>query len=137
MQGEGQEFESPRLHHISAGHGDGPAEPATTLNIRHRSPVACRKPEIISSLASRRLETTDQRIAGVSGVSLRLVHATRNAPFQVKMTIGRSSLFLNFDFCRMNKVMIPIHLKHPPSGELLKGVKLHRARGGCLGAKSR
>jgi len=28
-------------------------------------------PEILSSLASRRLETTDQRIAGASGASLR------------------------------------------------------------------
>ena len=89
-------------------------------------------------MGSIAIEVMDQLIAGTADISsaCRPIRG-RRAPFQVKMTIGRSSLFLNFDFCRMNKVMIPIHLKHPPSGELLKGVKLHRARGGCLGAKSR
>jgi hypothetical protein len=43
----------------------------------------------------------------------------------------------NFSFCRSDKVTIPILPQSLAIGQRLREVKLHRARGGCLGAKSR
>ena len=57
---------------------------------------------------------------------------------------GRSTLTsedvigkIDLQFLPCDKVMYPGHPPALPFGELLEEVKLHRARGGCLGAKSR
>jgi hypothetical protein len=43
-----------------------------------------------------------------------------------------------FDFAELIKDTIPIDpIRDWPPGQMLEGVKLQRARGGCLGAKSR
>jgi hypothetical protein len=43
-----------------------------------------------------------------------------------------------FDFAELVKDTIPIDpVRAWPPGQMLEGVKLQRARGGCLGAKSR
>ena len=84
------------------------------------------------------LEVTDQRTAG-SGATGGSAEAPsqRIAPFQVNDMIGRSS-FKSSIYAVDDKVMYPDPSPtQPPLGELLREVKLHRARGGCLGAKSR
>jgi hypothetical protein len=50
--------------------------------------------------------------------------------------IGRKRSHLIFDFAVLSR-NIPIPERRWPPGQRLEGVKLHRARGGCLGAKSR
>ena len=51
------------------------------------------------------------------------------------MLFGSKSIF---DFAELIKDLIPIDpVRDWPPGQMLEGVKLQRARGGCLGAKSR
>jgi hypothetical protein len=51
------------------------------------------------------------------------------------MLFGSKSIF---DFAELIKDTIPIDpIRDWPPGQMLEGVKLQRARGGCLGAKSR
>ena len=59
----------------------------------------------------------------------------RAAPYQLDMLFGSKSIF---DFAELVKDTIPIDpVRAWPPGQMLEGVKLQRARGGCLGAKSR
>ena len=83
--------------------------------------------------SGKSLEVTDQRIAGAGG-SRRAAREGRRT-FQTEDVIGKLK---DLQFLPLNdKVMIPDVPWHLPLGELLREVKLHRARGGCLGAKSR
>ncbi len=76
------------------------------------------------------LEVIDQRIAGSP--------AWRGGTLPTEDVIGKIESFETSISAEENdKVMIPDHPWHSPSGELLREVKLHRARGGCLGARSR
>ena len=83
-------------------------------------------------------ELTDQRIAGRSGTGLA-------GSGDVARVIGphlynwiRSAVNRIFDFAELVKDTIPIDpVRAWPPGQMLEGVKLQRARGGCLGAKSR
>jgi hypothetical protein len=57
------------------------------------------------------------------------------APLQLEELFGSKSIF---DFAELVKDTIPIDPASDwPPGQMLGGVKLQRARGGCLGAKSR
>ena len=61
--------------------------------------------------------------------------ASRAEPLQPEELFGSKSIF---DFAELIKDTIPIDpVRDWPPGQVLEGVKLQRARGGCLGAKSR
>ena len=83
-------------------------------------------------------ELTDQRIAGQpagGNVDRGRSPSDRAAPLQLDMLFGSKSIF---DFAELIKDTIPIDpVRAWPPGQMLEGVKLQRARGGCLGAKSR
>jgi hypothetical protein len=86
-----------------------------------------------------RWELTDQRIAGRTGSGASRPRgrspSNRAAPLQLDMLFGSKSIF---DFAELIKDTIPIDpVRTWPPGQMLEGVKLQRARGGCLGAKSR
>ena len=117
MQGEGQEFESPRLHH---SRGTAPAQgrtrqelkssgpiPETTLGLTQndvhdgskagpRAVVACRDPRAIEPLirALPSGKVTDQRIAGTAAGSP-ATRGLRAAPYQLDM-FGSKSKNLRF-----------------------------------------
>ena len=76
MQGEGQEFESPRLHH------------SRRASPWKRSPDPCPPPE-----------ATDQRTAG--GRKARASLARRGAPYQLEYVIGRMRSLFDLRFRRV------------------------------------
>jgi hypothetical protein len=82
-----------------------------------------------------RSELTDQRTAGRSVRQRTDCPLRRAAPLQLEELFGSKSIF---DFAELVKDTIPIDPDRDwPPGQMLGGVKLQRARGGCLGAKSR
>jgi hypothetical protein len=123
LQGEGQEFESPRLHQLEYRDSD-----------QHDHRSCCGHPLV--SGPEKHLETTDQRIAGPGAGERSRVAARRCTLPSEHVDRKIESLYQIFDFCR-NQGDDPDTSWHLPMGELLRGVKLHRARGGCLGTKSR
>jgi hypothetical protein len=132
LQGEGQEFESPRLHHPSTTrHGSSedettgslsqgsiedrvdPGDPQARTAAVHdgsrstsgRLRVSAPGDPLVRVLELC-LEVTDQRIAGMPDTGPAGPQGPRT--FTSEDTIGRSSSIKNFDFCRRtNKVMIP------------------------------
>ena len=161
MQGEGQEFESPRLHHFSAGKSK-PGEPTAPNAVRtgeyRVDPGSDSQGSRLSRLTARELssrrcvsrgwspdqwsrapqpfEVTDQRIAGGPGNWAGPVKGARTLTSED--VIGNQVFFeLRFLPKITTRSKIPILALNLPMGELLSEVKLHRARGGCLGAKSR
>jgi hypothetical protein len=83
------------------------------------------------------VELTDQRIAGhpakAAGPVARAIGPHLNNWICL---FGSKSIF---DFAELIQGYDPdrSHLRTWPPGQMLEGVKLQRARGGCLGAKSR
>jgi hypothetical protein len=156
LQGEGQEFESPRLHHsgeLSGGTGSARGSTNTELNSSGQTP---RRPRV-----NQAIPTT------VRGLVLEPSSRVRTQPFEPLIrvlharpptsgTLGPSgsparealrgrTLPTGYVFGSKSRSSIsPSFVKeHPdpncdwPPGQVLEGVKLLRARGGCLGAKSR
>ena len=158
MQGEGQEFESPRLHHLLVNQRSGGSDPAqgSTSPITEDSgwtpgrpkpqgavlrtaprqvlePSLC--PPLVPLIRDLRPELTDQRTAG-SPARQRTGRPPRGQHldnWNCCSAVNRSSISPSQD-----KDTIPIDpVRDWPPGQMLEGVKLQRARGGCLGAKSR
>jgi hypothetical protein len=162
LQGEGQEFESPRLHHLprtaaNARHdkSNTSGQPETTGSIPRRTTVrrqvlrtvyACQDPTdpLIRALDG---EPTDQRIAGTPGSqapgrrTASAVHLNNWIDDGSREDRGRSTARSRARGSRFRREIKenPDHdpVPHWPPGQMLAEVKLHRARGGCLGAKSR
>ena len=133
MQGEGQEFESPRLHHLAPTHRDG----TTTSQPQRRRGRPCVEacgPLVPGSEPSRvRVHGPADRWDGSSrGPGCRRPQVG-GAPSQVNMSIGRSSLLNELRFrsgspSRRARQCIDMHKdQYPetircnrPLGELLK-----------------
>ena len=159
MQGGGQEFESPRLHHLLGTRAEvlTCARPHTTAELKRpggprddRTAGAVQRRLRGWSSSRLRVSATIEplirdlpRSSPTSG-SLEIRNrrkpargrspSNRAAPLQLDM-FGSKSIF---DFAELVKDTIPIDpVRTWPPGQMLEGVKLQRARGGCLGAKSR
>ena len=160
MQGEGQEFESPRLHQPAPGSSQRrnrscarPHSPITEdsgwtpgrpnlprrccRRLRGRSSSRLRvSPTVVLLIRDLHKELTDQRTAGNrrsgNGPVARL-GGQHLDNWNCCSAVNRSSISPSQD-----KDTIPIDpVRDWPPGQMLEGVKLQRARGGCLGAKSR
>ena len=82
------------------------------------------------------LEAIDQRTAGdPDALRTRGPSRGRTLPTGYVKSVEREVVDLRFR--RVVVGTIPIPERRRPLGQRLEGVKLHRARGGCLGAKSR
>lgn len=116
MQGEGQEFESPRLHHL----GLVRTLPGSVDPLFRVLPMGGHRP-------ADRWRASSNRVLEVL--------TDRTLPTGYVNRLEREVFCLRFR--RVVKETIPIPNSRWPLGQRLEGVKLHRARGGCLGAKSR
>ena len=161
MQGEGQEFESPRLHHSSEPSSDHRRIPDCARSHHPSTEELGSSPEV--TLGSQMLSEVDGSKAGPRAVFSCLAPDRAPDPCPPRRghrpadrwdggrrarrrdrPPGRPHLTNWIRFGNRRTSISPSYKDHPDPpwrltvpGQVLEGVKLQRARGGCLGAKSR